>query len=204
MKLASLPEEKQKKREILFTWEDIEPEIKETWERLNQKVKEIMGGLDSKKVKLYRDSCYYLEDTPELKGRIADEYSEMKKDAEKGVLEPVFQYLLEVLPPENFVGPEDIPINGWSEELEEELEELKKKVAGENLTLVESMLKTLDKLEIRARDISMASTISRTLQEGETGLLFVGLAHEPQRFLARDIRYEVVFGREEWPGEYQR
>uniref|UniRef100_A0A7V3NVK1 Uncharacterized protein n=1 Tax=candidate division WOR-3 bacterium TaxID=2052148 RepID=A0A7V3NVK1_UNCW3 len=203
MEFASLPKEEQEKRMHLLEWEGIEPEIKEIWDRLKRKVEEVMSGLDPKKVKLYRDSSFYSGDWPEYANKIRGEYFEMKEDAEKGKLEPAFEYLLKILPPENFVGPED-PMLIQGDLLEDKLKELKEKVTGENLALVESISKILSRLMIRARDISMANTINRTLQEGETGLLFVGLDHEPQRFLASDIKHEIVFGREEWPEEYRK
>jgi hypothetical protein len=71
-------------------------------------VEEVMSELDPKKVKLYRDSFWYLGNLPEsVADKIPGEYSEMIRMNEEGKLEPVFQNLLEILPPENFTGPEN-------------------------------------------------------------------------------------------------
>jgi hypothetical protein len=231
MEVASLPREEQEKLMRFLEWEEREPEIKKTWDRVKRKVEEVMSELDPKRVKLYRDSCFYLGDWPEaadvdLEELFEEEYSEMKRQAEEGKLLLVFQHLLKVLPPENFVGPEDPMIWYLDELLSEGILKLKEKVTGEKseetlrneilklkakvtdknseLKLIYEILTRFHEVMIIARDIAMANTINRTLREGETGLLFIGLVHEPQRFLAPDIQYEVVFGREEWPGGLQK
>ena len=40
---------------------------------------------------------------------------------------------------------------------------------------------------IQKRDRFMAERIDRTLQPGEIGILFIGMLHSVQRYLARDI-----------------
>ena len=40
---------------------------------------------------------------------------------------------------------------------------------------------------IQKRDRFMAERIGRTLQPGEVGILFIGVLHSVQRYLARDI-----------------
>jgi hypothetical protein len=186
----STPEERQ------FLWEYFEPDIKKTWDRLTQKVKEVMSRLDPKKVKLYVDSFMYWDprDTPKLAKNLG-EYPLMKKSNKKLQLAPAFEYLLKILPPKNFIGPEDYGLLELEDSLEKKLEKLKK------VTDVKSISEELTKLTIRARDIHIANVINQTLQEGEIGLLFIGVKHGPQRFLSPEIKYEIVFGKEEWPEE---
>ena len=49
---------------------------------------------------------------------------------------------------------------------------------------------------LRKRDQSIATMINQTLQEGETGLLFLGMTHRAVQFIAPDIQVRnlVTFG----------
>ena len=53
--------------------------------------------------------------------------------------------------------------------------------------------------EIEERDKYIAENINKTLKDGETGFLFIGLAHEVQKFLDPSIKYEIIFRKNDWP-----
>jgi hypothetical protein len=48
--------------------------------------------------------------------------------------------------------------------------------------------KTLGRTLLRQRDQAIAERINRTLRSGETGLLFLGMLHSPDAWIARDIQ----------------
>ena len=53
---------------------------------------------------------------------------------------------------------------------------------------LEARYRTLSQTLLKERDQAIAERINTTLLPGETGLLFLGMLHSPERWLARDIR----------------
>lgn len=67
----------------------------------------------------------------------------------------------------------------------------KKQLPTPDTTTLDESFDHLDRLQTE-RDEFIAKRIQETLQEGETGFLFIGASHDVQKYLPQDIQTEVL------------
>jgi len=171
-------------------WERIERD-EEKWERIRQLVHERIKGLDPAKLKIYVDSMRNDADVEEL-----------KEEIKEGLFPKVYKDLLEL--GAQFRPTEDEEVFNLCDEIEEELENLREECEkrckeAELLGRLWSITFPFFKPCIIARNIAIAMRINEDLKEGETGILFIGAAHDGiERFISPSIQCEVIFKADEW------
>jgi len=157
----------------------LEEKSRECWERIRRLVHEKIQGLNSSRLKVYVDSMCD-EDYVEI----------LKEDIRAGLRPEVYRDLLEF--GAQFRPTEEEEVFNMYEEIEEGCKEKCKEP---------ELRGKVEALCIMARNIAIAKRINEDLKEGETGILFIGVAHEGiEKLISPSIQCEVIFEAREWPG----
>jgi hypothetical protein len=153
--------------------------ISSMWERIREKLSQI--ELDYEKVRIYQDGLPVCGKELE----IAREIAVLGSENHRIVLELVEKGA-------RLEGTEDPELLLKEYNNLKKIKEKKDSTQGEKVT--KSYARQGRKL-LTARDKYIARRIDATLREGEMGILFMGLLHEVDRYLAKDIEIKYVIAR---------
>jgi len=163
----------------LKRWDEHIEAINSMWQGIRQKIFDL--GLDYHKTKVYQDGL------PVCNKELAIAY-----DLAQGCNEN-YKIILELVRRgANLVGTEDPGL------LLEEYNYIKSVTKINNLNEKGKAIKKYEKraLDIlKRRDEYIANRIGETLMEGETGILFMGLKHQVDKKLSKDIEISYVIYR---------
>ncbi|MDI6761736.1 MAG: hypothetical protein QME83_01770 [Thermodesulfobacteriota bacterium] len=157
-------------------WEEHNRVIEDFWQGIRKKVFEL--GLDYQNTRLYQDGL-------PVCGKELDLVQELVKMGSRN-----HQILMELIQlGTKLEGTEDPKL------LLEEYAYLKNASADLDKPKVKRRYQQLAKSILQKRDSYISQRIDKTLREGETGLLFIGITHRVNEKLPKDIEIEYVIYR---------
>ncbi len=163
----------------LKRWDEHIEAINSMWQGIRQKIFDL--GLDYHKTKVYQDGL------PVCNKELAIAY-----DLAQGCNEN-YKIILELIQRgANLVGTEEPGL------LLEEYNYIKAVTKIDNLEEKGKAVKNYEKIALdllKRRDEYIAKRISKTLIEGETGILFIGMKHRVDEKLSRDIEVSYLIYR---------
>jgi hypothetical protein len=160
----------------LQKWEEHNRIIEDFWQGIRNKVFDL--NLDHPNTRLYQDGL-------PVCGKEMDIVQELVKMGSRN-----HQILMELIRlGAKIEGTEDPKL------LLEEYDYLKKASADLDKKQVERRYQRLAKSILQKRDSYIAQRIDKTLREGETGLLFIGITHKVNEKLPKDIGIDYLIYR---------
>jgi RNase P subunit RPR2 len=157
-------------------WEEHNSIIEDFWQGIRNKVFDL--NLDYPNTRLYQDGL-------PVCGKEMDLVQELVKMGSRN-----HQILMELIQlGAKLEGTEDPKL------LLEEYDYLKKASADLNKKQVERRYQRLAKSILQKRDVYIGQRIDKTLREGETGLLFIGITHRVNEKLPKDIEIDYLIYR---------
>jgi RNase P subunit RPR2 len=157
-------------------WEEHNSIIEDFWQGIRNKVFDL--NLDYPNTRLYQDGL-------PVCGKEMDLVQELVKMGSRN-----HQILMELIQlGAKLEGTEDPKL------LLEEYDYLKKASADLNKKQVERRYQRLAKSILQKRDVYIGQRIDKTLREGETGLLFIGITHRVNEKLPEDIEIDYLIYR---------
>jgi RNase P subunit RPR2 len=157
-------------------WEEHNSIIEDFWQGIRNKVFDL--NLDYPNTRLYQDGL-------PVCGKEMDLVQELVKMGSRN-----HQILMELIQlGAKLEGTEDPKL------LLEEYDYLKKASADLDKKQVERRYQRLAKSILQKRDVYIGQRIDKTLREGETGLLFIGITHRVNEKLPKDIEIDYLIYR---------
>jgi hypothetical protein len=157
-------------------WEEHNRIIEDFWQGIRNKIFDL--GLDYQNTRLYQDGL-------PVCGKEMDIVQELVKMGSRN-----HQILMELIQlGAKIEGTEDPKL------LLEEYDYLKKASADLDKKQVKRRYQRLAKSILQKRDLYIGQRIDKTLREGETGLLFIGITHKVNEKLPKDIGIDYLIYR---------
>ena len=157
-------------------WEEHNRIIEDFWQRIRNKVFDL--GLDYQNTRLYQDGL-------PVCGKEIDLVQELVKMGSRN-----HQILMDLIQlGATLEGTEDPKL------LLEEYDYLKKASADLDKHQVRRRYQRLARSILQKRDLYIGQRIDKTLREGETGLLFIGITHRVNEKLSKDIGIDYLIYR---------